>query len=60
MGHGVRLIPPVYVKPYVKRGPRTARPARLVTVTLANKLTRIVFAIMKTGECFRTGMLAKA
>jgi transposase len=26
MGHGVRLIPPLYVKPYVKRGPRTTRP----------------------------------
>jgi transposase len=27
MGHDVRLIPPIYVKPDVKRGPRTMRPA---------------------------------
>lgn len=36
------------------------KPARLVTVALANKLARIVFAIMKTGESFRTEMFAKA
>jgi transposase len=29
------------------------KPARLVTVALANKLGRIIWAIMKTGECFR-------
>ncbi|MGA8172475.1 MAG: hypothetical protein WB816_16815 [Methylocystis sp.] len=36
------------------------RPARLVTVVLANKLARIVWAMMKTGECFRAEMFAKA
>ena len=35
-------------------------PARLVTVALANKLARIVFAMMKSGESFRAEMFAKA
>jgi transposase len=30
------------------------RPARLVTVALANKLARIAWAIMTTGELFRS------
>ena len=34
--------------------------ARLVTVALANKLARILWAMMKTGESFRTEMFAKA
>ena len=29
------------------------RPARLVTVALANKLARIIWAIMTTGSCQR-------
>ena len=36
------------------------KPARMVTVALANKLARILWAMMKTGECFRTEMFAKA
>jgi len=36
------------------------KPARLVTVALANKLARIVFAMMTTGESFRREMFAKA
>lgn len=36
------------------------KPARLVTVALANKLARIVWAMMKTGEGFRTEMFSKA
>jgi transposase len=36
------------------------KPARLVTVALANKLARIVWAMMKTGESFRAEMFAKA
>jgi transposase len=35
------------------------KPARLVTVALANKLARIIWAIMKTGECFRIETFAK-
>lgn len=36
------------------------RPARLVTVALANKLARITWAIMTTGEPFRIETFAKA
>jgi transposase len=36
------------------------KPARLVMVALANKLARILWAMMKTGESFRTEMFAKA
>lgn len=36
------------------------KPARLVTVALANKLARIVWAMMKNGECFRTEIFARA
>ena len=36
------------------------KPARLVTVALANKLARIIWAMMKTGEGFRTAAFAKA
>jgi transposase len=76
MGHEVLLMPPAYTKPYVKRGKNDAvdahalrdwivgllakKPARLVTVALANKLARILWAMMKTGESFRTEMFAKA
>jgi transposase len=36
------------------------KPARLVTVALANKLARIIWAIMRTGEIFRAEIFAKA
>jgi transposase len=36
------------------------KPARLVTVALANKLARIIWAMMKTGEGFRGELFAKA
>ena len=35
------------------------KPARLVTVALANKLARILWAMMRTGESFRIEMFAK-
>lgn len=38
----------------------TKKPARLVTVALANKLARIIWAMMKTGESFRTEIFMKA
>jgi transposase len=36
------------------------KPARRVTVALANKLARIIWAIMRTGEIFRAEISAKA
>jgi len=36
------------------------KPARHVTLAIANKLARILWAMMKTGESFRTEMFAKA
>ena len=36
------------------------KPARLVTVALANKLARIIWAIMTTGEAFRTETFERA
>ena len=36
------------------------KPARLVTVALANKLARIIWAIMRTCENFRAEIFAKA
>src|ERR1700730_3528381 len=36
------------------------KPALLVTVALANKLARIIWAIMRTGEIFRAEIFAKA
>jgi transposase len=39
---------------------RARKPGRLVTVALANKLARIIWAMMKTGETFRSEAFAKA
>lgn len=39
---------------------RAKKPARLVTVALANKLARIAWAMMTTGESFRGELFAKA
>ena len=39
---------------------RARKPKRLVAVALANKLARICWAIMTTGEVFRQEMFAKA
>jgi transposase len=36
------------------------KPARLVAVALANKLARIIWVIMRTGEIFRAEIFAKA
>lgn len=36
------------------------KPARLVAVALANKLARIIWAIMTTGEAFRTETFERA
>ena len=39
---------------------RARKPERLVAVALANKLARICWAIMTTGEVFRQEFFAKA
>jgi transposase len=36
------------------------KPARLVTVALANKLARTIWAVMAIGETFRTETFARA
>jgi transposase len=41
----------VWMRPLLER-----RPARLVTVALANKLARIAWAVMTTGELYRHGV----
>lgn len=38
---------------YVRNALLARRPARLVTVAVANKLARIVWAIMQRGSTFR-------
>lgn len=39
---------------------RARKPARLVTLALANKMARIVWAMLKTGEVFRADRFARA
>jgi transposase len=39
---------------------RARKPPKVVAVALANKLARIVWAIITTGEVFRTSIYAKA
>ena len=39
---------------------RARKPERHVAVALANKLARIAWAIMSTGECFRADLYARA
>ena len=41
-------------------GLRARKPERFVAVALANKLARIAWAIMSTGECFRADIFARA
>ena len=38
---------------------RARKPERVVAVALANKLARIAWAMMTTGESFRTGALCQ-
>jgi hypothetical protein len=39
---------------------RASKPAKVVAVALVNKLARIVWAIITTGEAFRSSIYAKA
>ena len=46
LGHDLRLIPPIYVKPFVK-------PRMLVAIALANKTARTIWAMMTKHEDYR-------
>lgn len=39
---------------------RARKPGKVAAVAVANKLARIVWAMMRTGEAFRTGIFARA
>ncbi len=58
MGHDVRLIPPVYVKPYVKRGKNDAADAAAVCEAMSRPAMR--FVPVKSAEQQATLMLHKA
>lgn len=69
LGHTVRLIPPAYVKPYVKRQKNDAadaeaiceavtallgrRPTKVAAIALANKIARIAWAMMAKGDRYK-------
>jgi transposase len=42
LGHEVRLIPPAYVKPFVKRGKTDAADAEAISEAVTRKTTRFV------------------
>jgi transposase len=65
LGHDAKLIPPIYVKPFVKRqkndmadaeaiAEAASRPTmRVVTVAIANKTARTAWALLAKGENYR-------
>ena len=57
MGHDVRLIPPIYVKPYVKRGKNDAADAAAVCEAMSRPGMR--FVPVKSEESQATLMLHK-
>jgi transposase len=56
-GHDVRLIPPAYVKPYVKRGKTDAVDAEAICEAVSRPTMR--FVPIKTAECQATLMVLK-
>lgn len=53
LGHEVRLIPPAYVKPYVKRGKTDAADAEAIAEAIAEAVTRPTMrfvAVKSTGQ----------
>ena len=57
MGHDVRLIPPIYVKPYVKRGKNDAVDAEAICEAMSRPGMR--FVPIKSAESQATLMLHK-
>jgi transposase len=57
LGHDVRLIPPAYVKPYVKRGKSDAADAEAICEAVSRPTMR--FVPIKTVECQATLMVLK-
>jgi transposase len=57
LGHDVRLIPPAYVKPYVKRGKTDAVDAEAICEAVSRPTMR--FVPIKTTECQAALMVLK-
>lgn len=57
LGHEVRLIPPVYVKPFVKRGKTDAADAEAISEAVVRKTMR--FVPVKTAEQQAAAMVLK-
>ncbi len=57
LGHDVRLIPPAYVKPYVKRGKTDAVDAEAICEAVSRPTMR--FVPIKTAECHAALMVLK-
>lgn len=57
LGHDVRLIPPAYVKPYVKRGKTDAVDAEAICEAVSRPTMR--FVPIKTAECQAALMVLK-
>lgn len=53
LGHTVRLMPPAYVKPYVKRQKNDAADAGAICEAVANKIARMAGAMMTKGEPYK-------
>lgn len=58
LGHEVRLIPPAYVKPFVKRGKTDAADAEAISEAVIRKTMR--FVPVKTAEQQAAAMVLKA
>lgn len=63
LGHTVKLMPPAYVKPYVKRGKTDAADAEAICeavtrLALANKTARIAWAVMTRGKTYEAPVAA--